>query len=136
LTIKTNTLLVKDGGAVTVRSLGTGTAGNMTLNAGSIRLDNNALLIGNTQSSKVDPNREQATININSQFLLMSRNSNIFTNATGENVIGGNINIDTDFLIGFENSDISRTDHRSYWFGAKRKRGNRSDSKSSHHYAP
>jgi large exoprotein involved in heme utilization and adhesion len=37
----------------------------------------------------------------------MSRNSNIFTNATGENVIGGNINIDTDFLIAFENSDIS-----------------------------
>ncbi|MEH2042919.1 two-partner secretion domain-containing protein [Nostoc sp.] len=107
LTVKTNNLLVQDGAAITVQSLGTGRAGNMTLNARSIRLNNNALLIGNTQSAKVDPNREQATININSQDLLMSRNSNIFTNATGENVIGGNINIDTDFLIGFENSDIS-----------------------------
>ncbi|KAB8331762.1 S-layer family protein [Scytonema tolypothrichoides VB-61278] len=107
LTIKTNTLLVQDGAAVTVQSLGTGTAGNMTVNARSIRLDNNAFLTANTQSAKVDPNREQATININSQDLIISRNSNIRTNATGENVIGGNINIDTDFLIGFENSDIS-----------------------------
>ncbi|MEH2288340.1 two-partner secretion domain-containing protein [Nostoc sp.] len=107
LTVKTNNLLVRDGAAITVQSLGTGTAGNMTLNARSIRLNNNALLSGNTQSAKVDSNREQATININSQDLLMSRNSNIRTNARGENVIGGNINIDTDFLIGFENSDIT-----------------------------
>jgi filamentous hemagglutinin family protein len=107
LTIKTNTLLVQDGGAITVQSLGTGTAGNLTINAPSIRLNNNALLSGNTQSAKNDPNREQATININSKILIMSRDSNIFTNATGENVIGGNINIDTDFLIAFKNSDIS-----------------------------
>jgi large exoprotein involved in heme utilization and adhesion len=107
LTIKTNTLLVQDGAGVTVESFGTGTAGNMILNARSIRLNNDALLSANTQSAKVDPNSEQATININSQFLIMSRNSNIFTNATGENVIGGNINIDTDFLVAVENSDIS-----------------------------
>ncbi|MBW4631192.1 MAG: S-layer family protein [Iphinoe sp. HA4291-MV1] len=107
LTIKTNTLLVRDGAAVTVQSLGTGTAGNMTVNARSIRLNNNALLTANTRSAKVDPNREQATININSQNLIMSRNSNIKTEATGENVIGGNINIDTDFLVAFKNSDIS-----------------------------
>ena len=106
LMVKTNTLLVQDGSEVTVESLGTGTAGNMTLNAHSIRLNNDALLSANTRSAKVDSNREQATININSQDLIMSRNSNIFTNARGENVIGGNINIDTDFLIGFENSDI------------------------------
>ncbi|MGH7998652.1 MAG: filamentous hemagglutinin N-terminal domain-containing protein [Brasilonema sp.] len=107
LTIKTNTLLVQDGARVAVQSRGTGTAGNMTLNARSIRLNNNALLTASTQSAKVDPNREQATININSQDLIMSRNSNISTNATGENVIGGNIKINTDFLIAFENSDIS-----------------------------
>ncbi|MCC5614771.1 S-layer family protein [Nostoc sp. CHAB 5836] len=106
LMIKTNTLLVRDGAAITVQSLGTGTAGIMTLNSPSIRLDNNALLIGNTQSAGIEPNKEQATININSENLIMSRNSNIFTNATGENVIGGNININTDFLVGFENSDI------------------------------
>jgi large exoprotein involved in heme utilization and adhesion len=37
---------------------------------------------------------------------LLRRGSNITTNATGENVIGGNININTDFLVAFENSDI------------------------------
>ncbi|MCC5670410.1 filamentous hemagglutinin N-terminal domain-containing protein, partial [Nostoc sp. CHAB 5784] len=107
LTIKTNSLLVQDGAALAVNSFGTGTAGSMTLTARSIRLNNNALLTANTRSNKVVPTREQATININSESLIMSRNSNIITNATGENVIGGNINIDTDFLIAFGNSDIS-----------------------------
>ncbi|MCC5620447.1 filamentous hemagglutinin N-terminal domain-containing protein [Nostoc sp. CHAB 5715] len=107
LTIKTNSLLVQDGARLAVNSFGTGTAGNMTLTARSIRLNNNALLTANTRSNKVVPNRQQATININSENLIMSRNSNIFTNATGENVIGGDINIDTDFLIAFGNSDIS-----------------------------
>lgn len=37
----------------------------------------------------------------------MRRNSKIFTNASGTQVIGGNINIDTDVLAAFENSDIS-----------------------------
>ncbi|MCC5661334.1 filamentous hemagglutinin N-terminal domain-containing protein [Nostoc sp. XA010] len=106
LTIKTNTLLVRDGAAITVQSLGTGIAGIMTLNSPSIRLDNNALLSANTRSAKVDPNREQATINISSENLIMSRNSNIITNATGKDVIGGNININTDFLIASGNSDI------------------------------
>ncbi|MCC5620444.1 filamentous hemagglutinin N-terminal domain-containing protein [Nostoc sp. CHAB 5715] len=107
LTIKTNTLLVQDGSEINVQSSGIGTAGIMTLNARSIRLNNNAVLRGNTQSARFDPSREQATININSESLIMSRNSNIITNATGKDVIGGNINIDTDFLIAFGNSDIS-----------------------------
>ncbi|MBW4595496.1 MAG: filamentous hemagglutinin N-terminal domain-containing protein [Brasilonema angustatum HA4187-MV1] len=107
LTVRTNTLLVRDGAKVSVESRGTGTAGNMTLNAGSIRLDNNGLLTANTQNAKVNPNREQATININSKDLIMSRNSIIRTNATGENVIGGNININTGVLVGFDNSDIT-----------------------------
>lgn len=107
LTIKTNTLLVRDGARATVQSTGTGTAGNMTVNARSIRLDNNALLSANTRSVKVEPNSQQATININSQILTMRHNSNIFTNATGSNVIGGNINIDTGVLAALENSDIS-----------------------------
>ncbi|MEH2184300.1 two-partner secretion domain-containing protein [Nostoc sp.] len=107
LIIKTNTLLVRDGAAVNVQSRGTGTAGNMTLNARSIRLNNNALFSATTSSAKVNPNKEQAIININSKDLIMTGNSNITTNATGENVIGGNINIDTDILVAFVNSDIS-----------------------------
>jgi filamentous hemagglutinin family protein len=107
LSIKTNTLLVRDGAGVIVDNRGTGTAGNMTLNAGSIRLDNNALLSANTRSPKVDPNKEQATININSQDLILTRNSTIITNARGANVFGGNININADVLVGIDNSDIT-----------------------------
>ncbi|MEH1816815.1 MAG: filamentous hemagglutinin N-terminal domain-containing protein [Nostoc sp.] len=106
-TLITNTLLVRDGAKVTVQSLGTGTAGNMTLNARSIRLNNNASLSATTRSPKFDPNIEQARIKINSNDLIISRNSNIITDATGANVIGGNINIDADVLAGFENSDIT-----------------------------
>ena len=107
LTIKTNTLLVKDGAGVSVQSRGAGTAGNLKVDARSIRLDNLALLTANTQSAKVDPNREQATININSRDLIMHRGSNITTNATGKNVIGGNININSDIIAALQNSDIS-----------------------------
>ncbi|MDF5726766.1 MAG: filamentous hemagglutinin N-terminal domain-containing protein [Rhizonema sp. PD38] len=109
LVIDTGQLIVRDGAQVTVESsvTGTGTAGNLAVNARSIRLDNNALLTANTQSAKVVPNREQATININSRDLILRRGSNIKTNATGENVIGGNIKIDTDVLAAVEKSIIS-----------------------------
>ena len=104
LTVKTNTLLVRDEARIIVQNAGTGTAGNMTLNARSIRLDNNAVFSGNTRSAKVD---EQATININSQDLIITRNSIIRTNARGASVFGGNININADVLVGIDNSDIT-----------------------------
>lgn len=107
LTVNTDNLSILNGARIGVQSVGTGTAGNMTIDARLIRLDNNASLLANTRSAKVDPDSEQATININSQNLFISRNSKIFTKAQGQNVIGGNINIDTNFLFAIENSDIS-----------------------------
>ncbi|WP_375471437.1 beta strand repeat-containing protein, partial [uncultured Nostoc sp.] len=107
LQVDTQNLLISDRAGVFVNSLGTGNAGIMTINSDRIRLDNKASLNANTRSPNKDPNREQATINLNSQDLILRRNSNITTNATGKDVIGGNINIDTDFLIALENSDIN-----------------------------
>ncbi len=107
LTINTPELLVENGAGISVQSFGTGNAGILTINAGSIRLNNNALITANTRSVNNNPNREQATINLNTENLLLRRNSNITTNAQGENVIGGNININTKSLIALENSDIS-----------------------------
>ncbi|MBD2210320.1 filamentous hemagglutinin N-terminal domain-containing protein [Nostoc linckia FACHB-104] len=107
LTIKTLDLLVRDRAGIFVNSQGTGNAGIMTISADTIRLDNKASLNANTRSPNKDPNREQATINLNSPFILLLRNSNITTNATGENVIGGNININTDILAAVQNSDIN-----------------------------
>ena len=41
LTVNTRELLIQDGSRVSVRSVGKGNAGNLTVNARSIRLDNN-----------------------------------------------------------------------------------------------
>ncbi|MEM6404272.1 MAG: hypothetical protein AAF757_29295, partial [Cyanobacteria bacterium P01_D01_bin.116] len=107
LIINSDILQVKDKSQVTVEgeTFGTGNAGILELNARSIRLDNEALLNASTQST--DSNREQATININSRDLILRRGSNIKTNARGENVQGGNININSDIVAAIENSNIS-----------------------------
>jgi len=107
LRIKAGELLVRDGAKVTVESLGQGTAGYIDLQAKSIRLDNNALVIANTKSVSTDPNQQQAIINLHSGNLIMRGGSKITGNASGENVIGGNINLDTEVLAALENSDIS-----------------------------
>ena len=108
LTINSDTIQVRDRGQVSVESIGMGNAGILTLDARSISLDNEASLNASTQSA--DSNNEQATININNaRDLILRRGSNIFTNAKGENVRGGNVNIDSDIIAAIpdENSDIS-----------------------------
>ncbi|MEH1847450.1 MAG: filamentous hemagglutinin N-terminal domain-containing protein [Nostoc sp.] len=107
LTINAQQLLVTDKAGVFVSSLGLGNAGNLFVNAGSIRLDNGTLS-ANTRSINTDPNQPQATITLQVQdLLLLGRGSNITTDAKGENVIGGNIKINADVLAAFENSDIT-----------------------------
>ena len=88
---------------VNVSSQGKGNAGNLTVNARSIYLNNNATL--NADTTSTESNQEQATINISSRDLILRR-SNITTKATGSQVIGGNINIDTAVLAAVENSNI------------------------------
>ncbi|QLE41831.1 filamentous hemagglutinin N-terminal domain-containing protein [Nostoc sp. C052] len=114
LTINTPELLVRDGARVSVTNTGTGNAGIMTINSDRINLDNQGSLNANTRSPNKDPNREQATINLNTQNLTLRHGSNITTNATGENVFGGNINIyTTKFFIALENSRISANSDNS-----------------------
>jgi len=102
LTIKTNTLLVRDGAIVTVRNLGTGTAGDLFVDANQIYLDN-------TGSIRADTSGGGGNIDLHSPLILLRNGSSITTNATGDNILGGNINIDTDNLVAVpsENSDIS-----------------------------
>jgi filamentous hemagglutinin family protein len=109
LTMNTRELLIEDRAGVFVRSQGTGNAGNLTLNASIVRLDNGTLT-ADTRSVNTDPNQPQATINLRvKDLILLRRHSNITANATGENVIGGDVNIDTKFLAAAENSDITAT---------------------------
>ncbi|MEM9924472.1 MAG: filamentous hemagglutinin N-terminal domain-containing protein, partial [Cyanobacteria bacterium P01_D01_bin.50] len=73
LEVNTQELQVRDGAEVSVESLGNGTSGNLTINARSINLDNQGLLTANTRSATINPDIEQATININSRDLILRR---------------------------------------------------------------
>ncbi|AFZ02793.1 filamentous hemagglutinin N-terminal domain-containing protein [Calothrix sp. PCC 6303] len=106
LTINTNSLEVRDHAKLTVTSDGLGSAGNANINAGTFILDRSSLT-ADTGSRNSDLNSEQATINIQSQNLFLFRGAKITTNASGSNVVGGNININTEVLAALQNSDIS-----------------------------
>ncbi|MBW4480392.1 MAG: S-layer family protein [Tolypothrix brevis GSE-NOS-MK-07-07A] len=97
--ITTGRLIVRDGAGATVRSRETGGAGNLEATARSIRLDQGTISANTTAG--------QGNINLRSRDLILRRGSNITTNATGSNITGGNITIDTDVLAALENSDIS-----------------------------
>ncbi len=105
LTITTGELIVRDTANVTVSSLGTGNAGDLEVNAPSIRLDNRATIVG---QSALGGNGANITLRSQS-LLLLRRHSNISTTAgtLGTGGTGGNIIIDTPNLVPLENSDIT-----------------------------
>ncbi|MBD2605262.1 filamentous hemagglutinin N-terminal domain-containing protein [Scytonema hofmannii FACHB-248] len=104
LRVNTNKLTVQDGAAISVASTGFGNAGNLEITSGLILLDNQGKLTANTQAG-------EGNINLRSLNLILRRGSAITTNATGNNITGGNINIDANngFIVAVksENSDIS-----------------------------
>ncbi|MBD2771815.1 filamentous hemagglutinin N-terminal domain-containing protein [Iningainema tapete] len=107
INISTERLFLKDAAQITASSIGNGAAGNLDVNARTIFLDNSTLST-DTRSRDNNPNIEQATINLLARDLvLLRRNSKISTDASGENIIGGNININSNFLAAAENSDIT-----------------------------
>jgi filamentous hemagglutinin family protein len=100
LTIETGQLTVREQAEVTVSSEGSGKAGDLTVAAGSIRLDNQGAF-------RADTTAGGGNIILRSQDLILRRGSNITTNATGSEITGGNITLNTDVLAALENSDIS-----------------------------
>nr|WP_242037214.1 filamentous hemagglutinin N-terminal domain-containing protein [Coleofasciculus sp. FACHB-125] len=104
--LTTEQLLVREGGKVAVSTEGSGDAGDLWIQADSIRLDTAARLEADTRSQKPDSPEGQGNITLISQELLLRRGSNITTNATNT-AIGGNITIDTDVIAALEDSDIS-----------------------------
>ncbi|MEA5598405.1 S-layer family protein [Rivularia sp. UHCC 0363] len=97
--IITKKLSVTNGATLSSTSAGSGAAGNITIDANSMGLNNGTL--------SADTVEEEGNINLRGTDLILRNGSNITTNATGENVIGGNINIDNDVLAVLENSRIS-----------------------------
>ncbi|MGI8502836.1 MAG: filamentous hemagglutinin N-terminal domain-containing protein [Hassallia sp.] len=104
LRINTNKLTVRDGAAISVASTGSGRAGNLEITSGVLLLDNQGKLTADTRAG-------EGNINLRSLNLILRRGSVITTNARGNNITGGNINIDAKngFIVAVpgENSDIS-----------------------------
>ncbi len=101
LTIYTPQLTVRDGARVTVTNLApTGTAGNLTVNADSIRLLRGGFFTAETTAG------DRGNITINSKDIVLRDGGRITTNAQ-RTATGGNITINTDTLVALENSDIT-----------------------------
>ncbi|WP_035140620.1 two-partner secretion domain-containing protein [Fischerella sp. PCC 9605] len=105
LRIETGQLIVRDGAQASVGSLGSVNAGNLDVNAGSIRLDNQGKLNAETASGN------GGNINLNSDLLLLRRGGQISTNAGTEEKSGngGNININSQFIVAVPNSNSDIT---------------------------
>ena len=99
INIETESLSVSRGAGLFALTKGNGAAGNIIIDANSIGLNRGTL--------RSDTVEEEGNINLRATDLILRNGSNITTNATGENAIGGNIDINTGVLAGFENSDIT-----------------------------
>ncbi|BAZ10748.1 filamentous hemagglutinin outer membrane protein [Calothrix sp. NIES-4071] len=104
INITSGSLTIRDNAEVTGNSQGSGNAGTIKATSNSILLDNEASFSANTTGGG-------GNIFLNSPLLLLRRGSSITTNASGDNIAGGNITIDAKngFIIAVEkeNSDIS-----------------------------
>jgi filamentous hemagglutinin family protein len=116
--VNSDRLIVRDGGIISASNFpsaasggafGTGLVGNITINSPSILLDSG----GRINIDSAGGNR--GNINLNSQLILLRNGSLISTNALG-NATGGNITINTDFLVAVptENSDITANAANSF----------------------
>ncbi|HEY9674922.1 MAG TPA: filamentous hemagglutinin N-terminal domain-containing protein [Waterburya sp.] len=100
INLTAQTIQLNRGSSITVSSTGQGRAGNLQLQADSIHLDNQAAIRANTTGG-------QGNINLNAVDLVMRHGSEITTIASGQDRVGGNININTAVLVALENSDIA-----------------------------
>jgi len=100
LTIATGKLTVRDGAEVTVSGMRGGAAGNLEVEANSIKLDNSGSLRAETAAG------DRGSITLLTRDLQLRHGSAINTNASGA-ATGGNITINTDTLVALEDSDIT-----------------------------
>ncbi|MEP0914356.1 filamentous hemagglutinin N-terminal domain-containing protein [Leptolyngbya sp. GB1-A1] len=102
LTLQTGDLNIQNQAQVTVSSSGRGSAG-------SLLVDANQILLNNQGRIRADTSGGGGNITLRSPLILLRNGSNITTNATGANIPGGNIDVDTRFLVGVpdEDSNIS-----------------------------
>jgi filamentous hemagglutinin family protein len=99
INIRTPNLSVRDRADISVSGNGTGGAGDLSITARRIELDNRGRLSAEVAAG------DRGNINLTAEVLSLSDQSLITTNATGT-AQGGRINLDTDLIVGANNSDI------------------------------
>ncbi|MBT9315998.1 two-partner secretion domain-containing protein [Leptothoe spongobia] len=99
LQVSAGELIIRDGGAIAINSLGSGDAGTLNATANLIRLDNGGTINAATAAGA------GGNIELQTPVLLLRQGSSINTDAG--NADGGNIDVDTIFLIALDNSDIT-----------------------------
>jgi filamentous hemagglutinin family protein len=101
LIINTPSLRISNGGLVSVRNDGPGSAGDLQINAKTAVLDNQSRITAATASGN------GGDIHLNLQENLLLRHNSLITATTSGNGNGGNLMIHTPTLVGWENSDIT-----------------------------
>ncbi|KAM3107472.1 two-partner secretion domain-containing protein, partial [Phormidesmis sp. 146-33] len=104
--IDPRTLAIRDGARISVDSQGSGTGGNIQIQAGTLTLDNQGIISAQTASN------QGGNIALNAQDLLLFRRGSQISTTAGtaqSSGDGGNININSKFIVSVlsENSDIT-----------------------------
>lgn len=94
-------MTIQDGAGISVNSQGTGEGGNIQIRAGTLTLDNKAFITTETASDT------GGNIRLGDLELLLSRGNSRISATASTGGDGGNININTDFLVALKNSDIT-----------------------------
>ena len=97
--ITADRLQVNDHAVISVSGAGRGGSGDLSIQARTIELDRQAGLEAEVAGG------DRGNITLNADFLSLRRGSRITTDATGQ-ASGGNITLNTRFVVGLENSDI------------------------------
>jgi filamentous hemagglutinin family protein len=100
VSVRADEVTLRDGARISVSAIGDFSPGVLRVNTDRLFLDTQSSITAETQSGS------QGNIEISADSLIMRRNSNITTNATGP-ATGGNINITTGVLAALENSNIN-----------------------------
>lgn len=120
IVVNSNRLNVRDGGIISASNFpsaasgdpfGTGSVGNITINAPSILLDGGRISIDSAGG-------DRGNINLISELIILRNGSSISTNALGD-ATGGNITIDTDFLVAVPTEDSNITANAVNSFGGR-----------------
>ncbi|BAY84315.1 filamentous hemagglutinin family outer membrane protein [Calothrix parasitica NIES-267] len=99
LNIETGKLTINNKSQISVSSQQQGAAGNLTIQGNQIYLDNSIISAETVAGDK-------GSIYFNGKDIRLRRGIQVTTNAT-QTATGGNIDIDTNTLVGLENSDIT-----------------------------